>query len=916
MAATYLLRHLKEPITRKIVFLVVLLFGALGLLLAQHYVAQTYTSRCQKDLDNQHAKRSLGFITAKNLAQTESALHQLAAESDARNVRVLCEHIAQRVRSIERALTILSNGGVYEHVTRINFENADEFREAISYIKDENEGFVIEIVELAPRLVDLECNIEAVADAVRQRIDAENEADRQTLNDVIALRRKQAEATLQRCGEIANKIYYDTNQELSAIERRRVELTDRVRLAEWTTGGILAALCVVVAGVTLRQVAGILGERKALLGNLRQHHDHLEELVAERTSALAAGNELLLEEMSEREQVEEALRGSEERLKALLDANPTGIVVIDEETHVIVDANPVAVAMLGAPRMEILGRKCHQYICPAEAGRCPITDLKQEVDNAERVLIRVDGTQMPILKTVVSIVLDGRPCLLESFIDISERKQEEVEREQAMERRSALNELQQELLGLGPLADKLTKITDAVVQIFEADFCRIWITKPGDLCGAGCIHAEITEGPHVCRYRDRCLHLAASSGRYTHLDGEVHRRVPFGCYKIGRVAADEEPRFLTNDAQNDPRVHNHDWARELGLVSFAGYQLRPPDDETIGVLALFSQHVITPEEDALLESIAYTTTQVIEQAEAEGHQKSLQVQLVQAQKLESIGQLAAGIAHEINTPTQYVGDNTRFLQDSVADLIEIIDLYDGLLDPAQEHRPCAERSAEAKAALERLDMEFLREEIPKAISQSLEGVERVATIVRSMKEFSHPGAVERQLADLNRAIESTITVARNEWKYVAEMVTDLDASLPLVPCLLGDVNQVVLNMIVNAAHAIKGVVGDTGEKGTITVTTRCAGSWVEARIRDTGSGIPPEIRPRIFDPFFTTKEVGKGTGQGLAIAHTVIVQKHGGEIKVESEVGQGTTFIIRLPLDTEDDEQAENLRREEIDAAF
>ena len=614
-------------------------------------------------------------------------------------------------------------------------------------------------------------------------------------------------------------------------------------------------------------------------------------------------------DITQRKQAEEELHEERSRLRSIVDAmdGMDAMLTIQDRDYNIIYQNGLMERTFGG-----LGQQCYKIYegndevcngCPVEKafldGRSHTSEREVTVLGDEPVYF--DNSAHPVRNAAGEIT-----SCVEVVRNVTARKRAEMERERAIERRSRLNELQQELLGLGSLTDKLAKITDAVVQIFEADFCRIWITKPGDLCEAGCIHAEITEGPHVCRYRDRCLHLAASSGRYTHLDGEVHRRVPFGCYKIGRVAADEEPKFLTNDAQNDPRVHNHDWARELGLVSFAGYQLRPPDGETTGVLALFSQHVVTPEDNALLESIAYTTTQVIERAEAEEHQKALQVQLVQAQKLESIGQLAAGIAHEINTPTQYVGDNTRFLQDSVADLIEIIDLYDGLLDPAQEHRPCAERSAEAKAALERLDMEFLREEIPKAISQSLEGVERVATIVRSMKEFSHPGAVERQLADLNRAIESTITVARNEWKYVAEMVTDLDASLPLVPCLLGDVNQVVLNMIVNAAHAIKGVVGDTGEKGTITVTTRCAGSWVEVRISDTGSGIPPEIRPRIFDPFFTTKEVGKGTGQGLAIAHTVIVQKHGGEIKVESEVGQGTTFIIRLPLDTEDDEQAES----------
>jgi len=193
---------------------------------------------------------------------------------------------------------------------------------------------------------------------------------------------------------------------------------------------------------------------------------------------------------------------------------------------------------------------------------------------------------------------------------------------------------------------------------------------------------------------------------------------------------------------------------------------------------------------------------------------------------------------------------------------------------------------------------YLTDEVPKDIQQTLEGVERDRNIVQAMKEFSHPVGKEETFINLNKAIQNTITVARNEWKYVAEMVTDFDPSLPLVSCLPGELNQVFLNMIINAAHAIADVVGDGSKgKGTITVSTRHDGNWAEVRISDTGMGIPENIRSRIFDPFFTTKKVGKGTGQGLTISHSVIVDKHGGTIHFETEVGKGTTFIIRLPIE-------------------
>jgi signal transduction histidine kinase len=197
----------------------------------------------------------------------------------------------------------------------------------------------------------------------------------------------------------------------------------------------------------------------------------------------------------------------------------------------------------------------------------------------------------------------------------------------------------------------------------------------------------------------------------------------------------------------------------------------------------------------------------------------------------------------------------------------------------------------------KVDLAYLTEEVPRAINQTLEGVDRVTKIVRAMKEFSHPGVKEKTLADLNKAIENTVTVSRNEWKYVADMITELDSSLPAVPCLVGEFNQVVLNIIINAAHAIQEVVGrDSGRKGTIRVSTHHDPDWVEVRIGDTGGGIPEDIRSRIFDPFFTTKGVGKGTGQGLAIAHSVIMDKHGGTLHFETEMGKGTTFFIRLPL--------------------
>ena len=277
--------------------------------------------------------------------------------------------------------------------------------------------------------------------------------------------------------------------------------------------------------------------------------------------------------------------------------------------------------------------------------------------------------------------------------------------------------------------------------------------------------------------------------------------------------------------------------------------------------------------------------------------KILEEQLRQAQKLEAIGQLAAGIAHEINTPAQYVGDNARFLQETWPAVDKILSLCLRLREQSLAGCVAPDLIAELLQCTEEADPAYLLHEVPQAMAQALEGVSRISKIVRAMKEFSHPGSEGKCAIDLNHAIETTIAVARNEWKYVADVQTCFADNLPPVPCLAGEFNQVILNLLINAAQTIGDVVRNgSASKGTITITTKCEGDWAEVQIKDTGAGIPENVRARIFEPFFTTKEVGKGTGQGLALAHTVIVKKHDGKIWFESEVGKGTTFFLRLPL--------------------
>jgi PAS domain S-box-containing protein len=270
------------------------------------------------------------------------------------------------------------------------------------------------------------------------------------------------------------------------------------------------------------------------------------------------------------------------------------------------------------------------------------------------------------------------------------------------------------------------------------------------------------------------------------------------------------------------------------------------------------------------------------------------IELQLAQKLESVGRLAAGIAHEINTPIQYVGDSVHFLRSAFDDLDKLFECSNQAMALLPDSPERSAYELEVAQAAQKYDLEYLRVEVPKAFTRTFDGVERVTNIVKAMKEFAHPDAKEQSPVDLLHALQTTLLVASNEYKYVAKVRTDF-AELPYVVCNVGELNQVFLNLIVNAAHAIKDSGKDV-DSGEITIRAVQEGGEAVICVSDNGCGVPAENLSKIYDPFFTTKEVGRGTGQGLAISHSIVVDKHGGEISVASEVGVGTQFTVRLPI--------------------
>ncbi|MCP4308990.1 MAG: hypothetical protein GY788_29780 [bacterium] len=291
-----------------------------------------------------------------------------------------------------------------------------------------------------------------------------------------------------------------------------------------------------------------------------------------------------------------------------------------------------------------------------------------------------------------------------------------------------------------------------------------------------------------------------------------------------------------------------------------------------------------------------------EQLEAEMElRERMEAELRLSQKLESIGQLAAGVAHEINTPIQYIGDNTLFVQEVFESVQSLLGVLAPLVD-TDGSEPVDGALSTVARTIQDEDLFGLAEEIPAAIAETLEGIGQVAHIVSSMKEFSKPGSKSKCPVDINRALETTVTVARSEWSSVAEIEWVLDADLPQVHAISAELNQVFLNVLVNASQAIGS--GESG-RGLIRIVTKLDGSSVVISVADSGTGIPSEVIDSVFDPFFTTKDVGSGLGQGLSIARSIVVDHHAGSIEVQSEMGIGSTFEIRLPIRAPDSDSSQ-----------
>ena len=672
--------------------------------------------------------------------------------------------------------------------------------------------------------------------------------------------------------------------------------------------------------------------------------------IASQRAELEATNETIEQKVIERTA---ELQASEARKSAIMESALDCIIAIDQ-SGCITDFNPAAERTFGYKRGEVLGKDLADLIIPPAFRAAHKSGMERFMKTREaRVLgkrievtaMRADGTEFPA-ELATSYVTRHDSTIFTAYLrDLSDRKQTE----QRLRVLSSAVEQSPVSILITDLSGAIEYVNTALTESTGYTLNDLKGRRPGVLFAGDTpaevfreINTSLDEGSWrgVTRSRKKNGDLfweSVSVRSIKDASGKPTHRVAMAEDITGRLQMEQKIAHLAQIVESaDAAIVSHDlsgsvltWNR--GAERMYGYSA----DEMIGgsITALvpedrFDENQAITEKMSRGQGVSHLetfrvtksgdvipvllTTSPIQDHDgavlAVAHVawdltqiKRLEQQLAQAQKLESIGQLAAGIAHEINTPIQYIGDNAQFLRDAFGDLIQVAEA--GEPEPEGiETRPGDLAVTVAPADPEVLP--YLKDEVPKAIGQLIEGVDQVARIVRAMKEFSHPGPLEKAYIDINRAIESTVVVSRNEWKYVADLEMILDPDLPQVPCVAGELNQVILNLIVNAAHAIADKLQDSGEKGSIQIRTSAAGGFVEIRVSDTGGGVPDSIRSKIFDPFFTTKPVGKGTGQGLAIAHSVIVQRHHGKLRFESEPGRGTTFVIQLPLACEAEEAA------------
>ena len=549
-----------------------------------------------------------------------------------------------------------------------------------------------------------------------------------------------------------------------------------------------------------------------------------------------------------------------------------GILLIDRNFKILW-ANRKQKEQSGQIVGEYCYRATHRMDIPCQSPHdiCPVVEVLKTGKPVTVTHTHFDRQGNEVFVEVTACPVRDKTGEIMQFVhvtrDITERRRAEDELKKMLQWQQGANILQQSLLTQASLDEKLKTITDSIVRLFDADFCRIWLIRPGDMCES-CIHSEVKEEPHTCRYRDKCLHLMASSGRYTHIDGKTHRRVPFGCYKIGLVASGVNHKFLTNDAQNDPRVHNNEWARELGLISFAGYQLKVMGGETLGVLALFAKHPILPAEDAILDGLSNAVAFVVQQSVADNALRQSKAEL------EQVNEQLAQTVDKLSETNQELKNFVYIASHDIREPLRKVTAFGAILEKSLKDKVSDD---------DRENLHFM-----------IDGAGRMTKMIEGLLTYSKIStqAQPHQAVDLNEIVKQ---LQQFELAVLLEekQVTIEAQSLLTVEAEPVQIRQLMQNLIANGIKYQK-----KGNIPYITITTKpAADGMVRIEVKDNGIGIAPEYQQSIFTMFsrLHSRSEYEGTGIGLAVCKK-IVERHGGKVGVESEPDKGSTFWFTIPV--------------------
>jgi len=691
--------------------------------------------------------------------------------------------------------------------------------------------------------------------------------------------------------------------------------------------------------------------------------------------------------VTERKLAEEALSAAELRYRSLYEKSRDALMILDPSSFQYVSANPSAIAMFGArDEADIVSRKLWDFSPERQPDGRSSREVSRGIDGVldregshsfEWTHTRIDGTMFPTSVLVTRIECSGETLLQATVRDITLEKQIETERAARLQRQEGISLLQQSLLTPAPLDQKLKSITDSVVRIFDVDFCRIWLIRPGDLCATGCIHAQALDGPLVCRDRSDCLHLAASSGRYTDTDGIVQGRVPLGCYIIGQFASWDDHNIIITDVQNDPRIQNREWARSLGLASYAAFQLRAVGGKTLGVMVIFATHPVASVQLAMLDGLSSTAALVVQEAVAEEERRKAEmerdrfftqslnllcmagfdgflrrvnpafeatlgfsrVELLaepflnfihpddrEATRVEIQG-LAQGVpTHSFECRSRCKGGSYKWLLWNATPNLELDGFYATGHD-ITERKQAEQNTKLLLAELNRSNKELeqfayvashdlqeplrtvasytqllarrykgrLDADADKFIAFAVDGANRMQRLIKDLLAYSRVGTRGKEFAptDCTTAFDQALTNLKMAIEESRAVVTR--GPLPTVIADKLQIGQLLQNMIGNAIK----YHGD--EPPRVHVSAEKNGSeneWVFS-VCDNGIGIDPQYAERIFVIFqrLHTREEYPGTGIGLAICKK-IVERHGGRLWVESQLGSGATFHFTIPEGT------------------